>query len=449
METTQSLHYLLSCFLIIVFLTSYQLPLSSSLSSTSFTVKLMHADAHMNLTYQQHIHAAIRRTHHRAIHQLRRTNTRQHHHPNPSTPLPRQATSLKMPLQGSQAEYLMMLAIGTPPTSIPAVIDTGSTLIWAMCYQPPNRTDVRVFDPQSSSSYSTVPCSNPICNNIHGVLSRCKGADCNYLAMYADMSYCTGILGWETFTLGSMTLNNVGFGCSSGSNGFQSYGAGVVGFNRASSSLISQLGSMVDHQFSYCLAGFNAANQSVLTFGPNSHSTASNDVAVSTPLLVNPVYPEQYFVALLGISVAGKRLPVPDSIFQFRSDGSGGVIVDSGSTFTGLVQELYSLLKEAFVKETGKPSLNSTYLELDTCFHGLPHSISIPTLTFHFEGVDLCLPFDNYIVIDPKDQLSCLAILPSPVDMNIIGATTQQNFLVHFDLGKDMISFTPAQCTTL
>ncbi|KAF3785904.1 Aspartic proteinase nepenthesin-2 [Nymphaea thermarum] len=63
------------------------------------------------------------------------------------------------------------------------------------------------------------------------------------------------------------------------------------------------------------------------------------------------------------LHVGGKRLPIPESVFQFSSDGSGGVVVDSGSTFTGLAEEAYSLLKAAFIKEIGKPLVNTTSLD--------------------------------------------------------------------------------------
>ncbi|KAF3772112.1 Aspartic proteinase nepenthesin-1 [Nymphaea thermarum] len=65
----------------------------------------------------------------------------------------------------------------------------------------------------------------------------------------------------------------------------------------------------------------------------------------------------------------------------------------------------------AFIKEIGKPLVNTTSLDMDTCFQGLPDSISIPTLTFHFEGGDLQVPAENYIAVDSVKQLSCLAIL--------------------------------------
>ncbi|XP_031500814.1 aspartic proteinase nepenthesin-1-like [Nymphaea colorata] len=447
MEVTPRLPHLPS-FLLILLLTTYLLPFSSSSATTTTTttisataglvIELLHVDAHMNLTYQQHIHAAIRRTHHRALHHMQNRK---------KVPLRQQATTLDTPLHGLNGEYLMSLALGTPPTSFSAAMDTGSTLIWAKCFHPTDAQDLPIFDPESSSSYSTVPCNNSLCN-INSVFTGCNGTDCAYMAQYADSSASMGTLSFETLTFGSLTVNNIGFGCSFRADGFDSYGAAVVGFNRGPLSLVSQLGSLIDHQFSYCLGGYNASNQSKLKLGPSSHSITS-DASTSTQLLVNPASPEHYYVALHGISVGGKRLPIPESVFQFSSDGSGGVVVDSGSTFTGLAEEAYSLLKAAFIQEIGKPSVNTTSLDMETCFQGLPDSISIPTLTFHFEGGDLQVPAENYIAVDSVKQLSCLAILPTPANVNLIGATTMQNFLVSFDLGRNMITFTPTQCSTL
>lgn len=350
METTPRSHHLPSSFFFILLLTIYLLPVSSSTktetpkssnkATTSVAVELIHADANNKLTYQQHIHAALRRTQHRAVQHMLDTKRGGYHRLN-SSPLPQQAATVEMPLRGYQAEYLMTLAIGTPPTSLSATIDTGSTLIWTRCYQPTNTQHQPVFDPQNSSSYSKVPCSDPICK-VNDVLSGCNGVDCSFMAQYADRSTSTGLLGWETFTLGSNSMRvKVGFGCSFRTKGFESFDtAGIVGFNRGSLSLISQLGPMIDHQFSYCLGGYSSSNQSKLTLGPIDRSIIQNATTFA-PLLVNPVAPEHYFVALLGISVGGKRLPISDSAFRFHSDGSGGVVVDSGSTLTGLVQEAY------------------------------------------------------------------------------------------------------------
>lgn len=233
----------------------------------------------------------------------------------------------------------MTLAIGTPPTSFSATVDTGSTLIWAECYHPTNALEQPIFDPESSSSYSRVPCSNPICNN-SGIHSACNGVDCGYVVKYMDRTGCTGTLSWESFTLGSLTVNNIGFGCSSMVNGFEFNTPAIVGLNRGPLSLISQLGPLIGYQFSYCLGGYSASNQSKLMLGPSTHPNIAN-TTTSARLLESTENPKHYFVALHGISVGGKRLPISESAFQFNSDGSRGVIVDSGSTFTGLAEEAY------------------------------------------------------------------------------------------------------------
>ncbi|XP_031501339.1 aspartic proteinase nepenthesin-1-like [Nymphaea colorata] len=444
----------LPSFLLILLFTVYLLPLSSSTNTITTTfasacivVQLTHADAHMNLTYQEHIHAAINRTHHRAQQLSRHTGRGRDHHRNSSSQ-PQQATTLNTSLQGYNGEYFMKLEIGTPPTSFTASIDTGSNLIWAKCYHPTNEEDDPLFDPQSSSSYSKVPCSDPICNNSR-LHTSCNALDCGYTIKYVDGTGSEGTLSLETFTLGSLTANGIRFGCSSVVNGFEATGPAIVGMNKGPLSLITQLGPLIGYQFSYCLGGYSAFDKSKLTLGPSSHLIKAN-TTTSTPLLMNPGNQRQYFVTLLGISVGGKRLPISESAFQVQSDGSGGVLVDSGSTFTGLVEEAYKLVHEAFLTEVGQQFyLYNPDLRLDACLNGLPDSISIPTLTFHFDGGDLQVPLENYIVTDSRRQLSCLAILPTPGEMNIIGSTLQQNFLVHYDLGKNMISFTPAQCSSL
>ncbi|XP_031500809.1 aspartic proteinase nepenthesin-1-like [Nymphaea colorata] len=453
MEGTPKLQQLPS-FLLILFFAVYVLPFSASTAAGATTattirvqIKLIHGDAHRNLTYQQHLDAGLRRTQDRAMHLLNQTMKVQPDH-RKSSPPSQKTSTVQSKIQGYHGEYIMRLAVGTPPTSFFADIDTGSPLTWAKCPQ----LEDPLFDPKSSSSYSKVPCSNPLCN-ITGAISICDDDDqsCDYGVMYGDGSLALGTLSWETFHLGPLTVKNVAFGCSFFVGGFDHMQPAIVAFNRGPLSLISQLGPLIGHQFSYCLGGFEASDQSKLTLGPSSDSIRSN-ATISVPLLVNPSNPDQYFVALQGISVGGKRLPIPESAFQFGPNGNGGVVVDSGTTIMTLVPKAYSHVKEAFVKGLGQltqvPHLNDT-LQFDACFHGVPNSNSIPTFTLHFDGGDLQVPIENYILRDEEMQKSCLAIIPSPTPANIIGATTMQNFHVNFDLGANTITFTRVQCSKL
>jgi hypothetical protein len=68
-------------------------------------------------------------------------------------------------LQSGQAEYLMNLAIGTPPVPFVALADTGSDLIWTQC-QPCKLCfpqDTPIYNTSASTSFSPEPCSSAMC----------------------------------------------------------------------------------------------------------------------------------------------------------------------------------------------------------------------------------------------------------------------------------------------
>ncbi|KAL5667956.1 hypothetical protein ACJX0J_020177, partial [Zea mays] len=62
-------------------------------------------------------------------------------------------------LRSGQAEYLMELAIGTPPVPFVALADTGSDLTWTQC-KPCKLCfpqDTPIYDTAASASFSPVP----------------------------------------------------------------------------------------------------------------------------------------------------------------------------------------------------------------------------------------------------------------------------------------------------
>ncbi|KAF3775880.1 Aspartic proteinase nepenthesin-1 [Nymphaea thermarum] len=329
---------------------------------------------------------------------------------------------------------------------------TASDLIWTPCNPCtlcPDQPST-VFDPQGSTSYSKLPCSSPSCSALPHVCVPLSD-DCQYIYRYGDQSTTSGYLSSETFTLGSASFENVGFGCGTMNWGFHE-GAGLVGLNRGRLSLISQLGAFVGYQFSYCLSGLESGSSgsSRLVFGPSSSLPSSSAGAITLPLLINSRNPDFYFVDLEGIRVGGKRLPIEASAFRFRQGSTGCVVVDSGSALTYLVAEAYREVKQAFITAIGLPVADGpTPAGSDLCFQGLVDSSSIPTLTLHFSSGDFCSPQDNYFIVDKDSRLSCIAINETPMGMSIIGAFMQQNVHIHYDLGNNLITFTPAQCDQL
>ncbi|KAI4990171.1 hypothetical protein ZWY2020_038534 [Hordeum vulgare] len=340
-------------------------------------------------------------------------------------------TAARILVQASQGEYLMSMAIGTPPRYYSAILDTGSDLIWTQCAPCMLCVDqpTPYFDPTKSSSYAKLSCSSPMCNALYYPL--CYQNTCVYQYFYGDSANTAGVLANETFTFGTngtwVTVPSIAFGCAQAP------------------------------RFSYCLTSFMSPVPSRLYFNAyatlnNSTSTSDSGPVQSTPFIINPALPTMYYLNMTDISVGGDPLHVEPWVFAINEeDGTGGVIIDSGSTITYLAQPAYDLVHEAFVAQVGLPLANVTSPDdLSTCFKWPPPPrkvVSMPELVFHFEGADMELPLENYMLIDGTGNL-CLAMAPSD-DGSIIGSFQHANFHVLYDNENSLLSFIPAPCNLM
>ncbi|KAF8700451.1 hypothetical protein HU200_034391 [Digitaria exilis] len=343
-------------------------------------------------------------------------------------------------------EYLMSLAIGTPPRSYPAIADTGSDLIWTQCapcsdqcFQQPTP----LYNPASSTTFSPATCDTS------------PGNLCSYNYTYG-LGWTAGILGLETFTFGGSSPANqarvpgIAFGCSNASSDNWSGSSGLVGLGRGSLSLVTQLGA---DKFSYCLTPFQDTNStSTLLLGP---SASLNGRGVgSTSFVTSPAQAlTHYYVNLTGISLGATALSIPADAFALNdTDGTGGIIIDSGTTFTYMVDAAYQHVRAAVLSlVTTLPTTDaSATTGLDLCF-ALPSSTSappaMPSMTLHFDGADMVLPADSYMILDAG--LWCLAMQTNiPGLPSILGNYQQQNMHILYDVGQETLSFAPANCGT-
>ncbi|XP_009801916.1 aspartic proteinase nepenthesin-1 [Nicotiana sylvestris] len=357
---------------------------------------------------------------------------------------------VKSTIHAGNGEFLMQISIGSPSETYNAIMDTGSDLIWTQCKPCKECFDqsTPIFDPSKSSTFSKISCSNKLCEALP--MSSCGDSSCEYMYTYGDYSSSEGFLASETFTFGKNSIPNVAFGCGNDNQGSGfSQGAGLVGLGRGPLSLVSQLQMP---KFSYCLTSINVdANNkisSTLLMGTIANDDHSN--IITTPLVKNPSQPSFYYLSLEGISVGDTQLPIKKSTFSLNQDGSGGVIIDSGTTITYLEESAFSLLKKEFSSQVNLPVDDSSSTGLDLCFT-LPsntNNIEVPKLVFHFEGADLDLPADNYMIADSSMGVACLAMGGSS-GMSIFGNVQQQNMLVIHDLNKETLSFVPTQCDKL
>ncbi|KAL6655473.1 hypothetical protein ACP70R_006299 [Stipagrostis hirtigluma subsp. patula] len=350
------------------------------------------------------------------------------------------------------------MGIGTPPRYYAAILDTGSDLIWTqcapclLCVEQPTP----YFDPSRSATYVRLPCSSPVCNALYYPL--CFQDACVYQYFYGDSANTAGVLANETFTFGTNTsrvaVPSISFGCGNLNAGSLANGSGMVGFGRGPLSLVSQVGSP---RFSYCLTSFMSPTPSRLYFGAyatlNSTNASTSRPVQSTPFIVNPALPTMYFLNMTGISVGGYRLDIDPAVFAINDeDGTGGTIIDSGTTITYLAHPAYDAVRAAFVSQIRLPLLNVTEAyDLDTCFKWPPpprQSVTLPQVVFHFDGAAMELPLQNYMLVDSVTGGLCLAMATSD-DGTIIGNFQHQNFHVLYDLENSVLKFVPAPCNLM
>ncbi|KAJ6829321.1 aspartic proteinase nepenthesin-1-like [Iris pallida] len=409
-------------------------------AATGIRLQLTHVDAKLNLTKTELSRRAVERT------RLRVASL--------SSSLAASTTAstgnVQAPLHWAQVSYQIDIAVGTPSIPLTVIADTGSDLVWMQCapcqycFRQPND----IYDPSKSNTFSKLECSSSLCQSLPSGNRNCDGTDCEYFYSYADKSYTTGLLASETFTFGSVLVPGVGFGCGRMNSLSNSDGsAGIVGLARGPLSLVSQLGA---GKFSYCLTSFGESSSSPLLIG--SLASLSGAAAQSTPLVQNP-NPNMksfYYLSLQGISVGTTLLPIPSSVFALNSDGSGGTIIDSGTTYTGLQHEAYEAVKQEFQSQVDLPVADGSRTGFDLCFSypsGAPPG-SIPKLVFHFDGADMEFPPRNYMIRYVDAGLLCLAMLETG-GTSILGGFQQQNMHVLYDLSGNALSFAAAQCDQL
>nr|CAD1835726.1 unnamed protein product [Ananas comosus var. bracteatus] len=331
--------------------------------------------------------------------------------------------------------YLTRLAIGTPPYKLYLNIDTGSSLIWTQCLPCPQcyPQSYPPFDPNKSSTYGIYDCNSAGCNELSkSICSLDK--KCLYSVFYGDSSYSKGYFSYDTFTVGSdsgkdISLSDVAFGCGEYNKGvFTRNEAGILGLSGGPLSFASQVGS---EQFSYCL-GPPGSQGSQLVFGSSALMAGGYTTLELVERARGVVF---YYLSLTDISVDSERLYLPPGTFKRATNDSGGILIDSGATYTYLFPAAYDLIVK---KLAGKITLKPIGGGDDApalCYQGTKADLKggkIPNLTFHFALLDVVLPPENFFNLKDKSVL-CFAMV-SVTDVSIFGSMAQQNKNVGYDV---------------
>ncbi|KAK9268013.1 hypothetical protein L1049_010452 [Liquidambar formosana] len=417
-----------------------------------------------------------------------------------STKRPSELLDMMEPLREVRDGYLISLNLGTPPQVIQVYMDTGSDLTWVPCgnltfdcmdcdqYYRSNKL-MDTFSPSNSASSSRDSCASSFCTEIHSSdnsYDPCTMAGCSLTTLLKatcsrpcpSFAYTYGAGGLVIGTLTRDTLRVHGsspnvtrelqmfsFGCV-GSTYREPIG--IAGFGRGALSLPSQLG-FVQKGFSHCFLAFKFANN------PNiSSPLVVGDLAISskdhlqfTPMLKSPMYPNYYYIGVEAITVGNiSATAVPLSLREFDSHGNGGMLIDSGTTYTHLPEPFYSQLLSVLQSVITYPRATDveTRTGFDLCYK-VPcagnitsaDDLLLPSITFHFlNNVSLVLPKGNhfYAMAAPSNSIVVKCLLFQRMDdgdygpAGVLGSFQQQNVEVVYDLEKERIGFQSMDCAS-
>ena len=410
------------------------------------------------------------------------------------------------PLREIRDGYLMSLTLGTPPQVIQVYMDTGSDLTWVPCgnlsfdcqdcdeYQ--NNVlgpKLAAFLPTHSSTSIRDTCGSSFCIDIHSSdnpFDPCTIAGCSLATLVKgtcprpcpSFSYTYGASGLVIGTLtkdvifihgnspnSSRKIPKFCFGCVGAT---YREPIGIAGFGRGLLSLPSQLG--FSHKgFSHCFLPFKFSNNpnfsSPLILG--NLAISSKEHLKFTPLLKSPFYPNYYYIGLESITIGNgenySRFGVSLQLREIDTKGNGGILIDSGTTYTHLPEPLYSQLISNLESLISYPRAKEHELNtgFDLCYK-VPYKnntffsdeFELPSITFHFlNNVSVVLPQGNsfYAMAAPSNSTVVKCLLFQSMDgdgdgpAGIFGSFQQQNLEVVYDLEKERLGFEGMDCASV
>ncbi|KAL3512272.1 hypothetical protein ACH5RR_024989 [Cinchona calisaya] len=349
---------------------------------------------------------------------------------------------LEAPLTVGSVGYGARIGVGQPVKEFHLLIDTGSDINWLQCNPCVEcfRQSDPIFNPSKSTTYKPLSCESQLCTSL--TVRNCTSSDtCIYGAVYGDNSSTAGEFATETLSFGdSGSVDNVAIGCGLDNQGDFGGFAGILGLGVSQVSFPSQINAT---SFSYCLVDIDSKSSSTLEF-----NSVPPDDSVLVPFVTHPSLDVYYYVELTGITVGDELVSIPASVFQIGKNGSGGIILDSGTTVTQFETQVYNSLRDTFVKHTQNLTRTSGFQVFDTCYDlSSMSNVTVPTMSFQFSGgKTVSLPPENYFIPVTSKGKFCLAFAATSQSVSIIGYAQLQGFRVTFDLTNKLIGLCPNKC---
>ncbi|PKA61085.1 Aspartic proteinase nepenthesin-1 [Apostasia shenzhenica] len=404
----------------------------------------------------------------------------------------RHGRPIPLPLS-SGSDYTLSLSFGSSNASL--FMDTGSDLVWLPCspFQCILCDGKPFFDPSTPPpprppSSAPLPCSAPLCSSAHSSLplsDLCAAAHCPlelietsscsssfpcpqlYYA-YGDGSLIANLLrGPVSFSpVSPISASKFTFACA---HSTLAEPLGVAGFGPGPLSLPSQLAQL---SFSYCLVSHSFLPERLRRPSPLilGRSPSPKSPFVYTPILPNPKHPYFYSVSLLSISVGRETIPASPQLAAVDRNGDGGMVVDSGTTFTMLPANTHRRLSAEFHRQMARRGFTRAVAAerrtgLWPCYRyrsSRNETRRVPSLALHFAGnASVRLPPGNYFLgfESEGERVGCLMVMSGgdegveEVDgggpAGTLGNFQQQGMEVVYDIEMGRVGFARRRCDSL
>ncbi|KAH7291497.1 hypothetical protein KP509_29G019400 [Ceratopteris richardii] len=369
---------------------------------------------------------------------------------------------------GNVGQYFVELSVGSPPQNFLFITDTGSDLLWVPCTLCTNcgvdgsPMNGSFFSSDKSYTFSPIKCSEQECAFVPPPLignSSCsvkQPTSCTYSYSYSDSTHTAGVYAFDTITMKNSSgrkvkIDRVAIGCGTDNSGPSIIGlGGIIGLGRGPISFASQIGPMYGNKFSYCFTSFfDKKARSALIFGDDLQDAELVSAKQYTPFLENPKSPTLYYVGIEAVEIGAKRLPIPPMAWSIKDDGSGGTVIDSGTTLSFFVQQAYEEIVRAVDARMAAYPRASPTAGLPICYNVSGTEVPrLPQLSIFFRGGTVLKPPTKNYFLSPNRDLRCLGFLASS-SLTTLGNLMQQNYHVEYDRQRNRLGFAKAHCSSV
>ncbi|KAJ3693908.1 hypothetical protein LUZ60_009388 [Juncus effusus] len=346
-----------------------------------------------------------------------------------------------------------------------------SALTWVQCApcNPHFRTLEPLFEPQLSDSYRLASAYDPLCglDNFRRNIGLGK---CEFLVNYHDGTYAAGDLAFETFGFMSTNTNimieqvgDVPFGCvHEATTGYPLNGPdGILGLMSEPESFFYHVMETAGRRFSYCFTPSGSHNnQGYLTFGdhvPEPIPIPGTRTQRTPFLLDGRGAANHYYLNLIDMSVGLRRMNFDPRMFARHTTGSGGTVIDTGSTDSVITTEAFQQIVAAIrthLQRLGFAAVTCSIYGIDSelCIQVPPGQyprLPAPSITWHFADGSYFIMGANTIYNWKCDSRVLFFLLRDGGDITLLGARQQVNYRMRFDLEprtSPYLSFTPEYC---